>query len=403
MDDAVNNLLVIDLSQPHRSLYIASSPLHRSFGIDLSSSHRSFDIDLSPSHRRTPVPRPATFLDSGLRRNDGFGVYGWTGKMFASVALIAAALASLGLAGGAAAQSYPAKPVRLIVPYAAGGAVDAMARAFGQKFGDIWGQSVIVENRAGAGGNIGSDVVAKSAPDGYTLLINTSGQAVAPALYKRLSYDAVKDLAPIAGTVASALILVAPLQSSATSVKEFIALAKAQPGKLNFGSTGIGSGPHLSQEMFKSMAGIDIVHVPYKGDAPLFPALFTNEVQLAVVPSQTALAHIKAGKLRVLAVTNGKRSAALPDVPTVAESGLPGYEFGGWTALFAQGGTPREVIRKISADTSRMLAAPEVTVFYPRWGVELFNLSTEEMTARYMADIEKFSKVIREANIPQVD
>ncbi|MFM9969540.1 MAG: tripartite tricarboxylate transporter substrate binding protein [Burkholderiales bacterium] len=300
-------------------------------------------------------------------------------------------------------QSYPTKPVRLIVPYAAGGAVDAMARAFGQKYGDIWGQTVIVENRAGAGGNIGSDVVAKSAPDGHTLLINTSGQAVAPALYKKLSYDAVKDLSPISGTVASALILVAPLQSSATSVKEFIALARAQPGKLNFGSTGIGSGPHLSQEMFKSMAGIEIVHIPYKGDAPLFPALFTNEVQLAVVPSQTALAHIKAGKLRVLAVTNAKRSAALPDVPTVGESGLPGYEFGGWTALFASGGTPREVIRKIAADTTKMLAAPEVTVFYPRWGVELFNLNTEEMTARYLADIEKFTKIIREAKIPQVD
>ncbi len=320
-------------------------------------------------------------------------------KVVTGLATLVAALAG----GVANAQSFPTKPVRLIVPYAAGGAVDAMARAFGQKLGDIWGQTVIVENRAGAGGNIGSDVVAKSAPDAYTLLINTSGQAVAPALYKKLTYDAVRDLAPIAGTVASALIMVTPLESSARTVKDFIALAKAQPGKLNYGSTGIGSGPHLSQEMFKSMAGIDIVHVPYKGDAPLFPALFTNEVQLAVVPSQTALAHIRGGKLRVLAVTNEKRSSALPDVPTVAESGLPGYEFGGWTALFARGGTSRDIIRKISADTTKMLAAPEVSVFYPRWGVELFNLSTEEMTARYLSDIEKFTKVIREANIPQVD
>ncbi len=309
---------------------------------------------------------------------------------------------TLGATGLSIAQSYPSKPVRVIVPYAAGGAVDAMARVFGQKYTDIWGQTVIVENRVGAGGNIGSEVVAKAAPDGYTLLLNTSGQAVAPALYKRLSYDAVKDLAPIAGTVSSALILVAPLQSSTTSVKEFIALARAQPGKLNFGSTGIGSGPHLAQEMFKSMTGIEIVHVPYKGDAPLFPALFTNEVQLGVVPSQTALAHIKSGKLRVLAVTNSRRSAALPDVPTVGES-LPGYEFGGWTALFASGGAPRDVIRKISADTTKMLAAPEVTVFYPRWGVELFNLNTEDMTARYLADIEKFSKIIREAKIAQVE
>ena len=262
---------------------------------------------------------------------------------------------------------------------------------------------MVVENRAGAGGNIGSDVVAKSPPDGYNILINTSGQAVAPALYRKLTYDAVKDLAPVAATVASALILVAPLQSSATTVKEFIAQAKAQPGKLNFGSTGIGSGPHLSQEMFKSMAGIDITHVPYKGDAQLFPALFVNEVQLAVVPSQTGLAHIKAGKLRVLAVTNGRRSSALPDVPTLAESGLPGYEFGGWTGLFVRGGTPREVIRRIEADTTKMLAAPEVTAFFPRWGVELYNLGTEEFTARYLADIDKFVRIIRESKIPQVD
>ena len=323
-------------------------------------------------------------------------------KIIQRVSLVVVILHAVSIPHIVSAQSFPSKPVRLIVPYAAGGAVDAMARAFGQKYTDIWGQTVIVENRAGAGGNIGSDAVAKSAPDGYTLLLNTSGQAVAPALYKRLTYDAVKDLAPIAGTVSSALILVAPLQSSATSVKEFIALARAQPGKLNYGSTGIGSGPHLSQEMFKSMAGIEIVHVPYKGDAPLFPALFTNEVQLGVVPSQTALAHIKAGKLRVLAVTNARRSSALADVPTVGES-LPGYEFGGWTALFAQGGTPRDVIRRIAADTTKMLAAPEVTVFYPRWGVELFNLNTEDMTARYLADIEKYSKIIREAKIAQVE
>ena len=317
--------------------------------------------------------------------------------------LCAGLAAALCAAAGVSAQSCPVKPVSRIGPYAAGGAVDAMARVFGQKYSELWGQTVIVENRAGAGGNIGSEVVAKAAPDGYTLLLNTSGQAVAPALYKRLSYDAVKDLAPVAGMVASALILVAPLQSSATSVKEFIALAKAQPNKLNFGSTGIGSGPHLAQEMFKSMAGIDIVHVPYKGDAPLFPALFTNEVQLAVVPSQTALAHIKAGKLRVLAVTNANRSASLPEVPTVAESGLPGYAFGGWTGLFASGGTPREVIRKIASDTTRMLVAPEVTLYYPRWGVELFNMGTEEFTARFLADIDKYAKIIRDAKIPQVE
>jgi tripartite-type tricarboxylate transporter receptor subunit TctC len=291
-----------------------------------------------------------------------------------------------------------------VVPYAAGGAVDAMARVFAQKYADAWGQPVVVENRPGAGGNIGSEVVAKAPPDGHTWLLNTSGQAIAPSLYRKLNYDALKDLAPVTTYVAAALILVVPPQVPATTVKELIALAKAQPGKLNFGSTGIGSGPHLAQEMFKSMAGIDVVHVPYKGDAPLFPALFANEVQFAVVPSQTALAHVKAGKVRVLAVTNARRSAALPEVPTVAEAGgLAGYEFGGWTGLFTTGGTPREVIRRIAEETSKLMRAPDVTKYFPLWGVESYHLGTEDFTARYLSDIEKYARIIREARIAQVD
>ncbi len=313
----------------------------------------------------------------------------------------AAALALFACA--ATAQNFPAKPIRYVVPYAAGGAVDAMARVFAQRYAEAWGQPVLVENRAGAGGNIGSEVVAKAAPDGHTWLINTSGQAIAPALYRKLNYDAVKDLAPVATYVAAALIVVTPLQVPVNSIKDLIALARAQPGKLNFGSTGIGSGPHLAQELFKSMAGIDVVHVPYKGDAPLFPALFTNEVQFAVVPSQTALAHIRAGKVRVLAITNAKRSSALPDVPTVAEAGLPGYEFGGWTGLFATGGTSRDIIRRIVDETAKLMQAPEVQKYFPAWGVEPDFRGTEEFTARYHADIDKYVRIIRDAKIPQVD
>jgi tripartite-type tricarboxylate transporter receptor subunit TctC len=315
---------------------------------------------------------------------------------------LAAVLVALG-AAGAHAQTFPSKPIRMVVPYAAGGAVDAMARVFAPKYAEVLGQPVLIDNRAGAGGNIGSEIVAKSAPDGSTWLINTSGQAVAPALYKRLTYDAVKELAPVATWVAAALIVVTPPQVKAASVGELIALAKSQPGKLNFGSTGIGSGPHLAQELLKSMAQIDVVHVPYKGDAPLFPALFTNEVQFAVVPSQTALAHIKAGKVRAIAVTNAKRSSALPDVPTVAESGLPGYEFGGWTGLFVSGGTPRDVIRRLNDETARIVKMPEVSKFYAVWGVEPDYRNTEDFTARYLGDIEKFSKIVRDARIPQVD
>jgi tripartite-type tricarboxylate transporter receptor subunit TctC len=313
--------------------------------------------------------------------------------------VVALALCAL----GAHAQSFPSRPVRMVIPYAAGGAVDAMARVFAPRYSEILGQPVIIENRAGAGGNIGSEIVAKSAPDGLTWLFNTSGQAIAPALYKRLNYDALKDLVPVSTTVAASLILVTPPQLPVKNIRELIALAKAQPGKLNFGSTGIGSGPQLAQELFKSMTGIDVTHVPYKGDAPLFPALFTNEVQFAVVPSQTALAHIRSGKVRALAVTNEKRASALPDVPTVAESGVPGYEYGGWTGFFVSGGTPEAIVRRISEETARIVKMPDVEKFYPNWGVEWDYRTPEEFAARYRSDIEKYRQIIRDAKIPQVD
>jgi tripartite-type tricarboxylate transporter receptor subunit TctC len=314
------------------------------------------------------------------------------------------AFALLAAAPCAFAQAYPSKPIRLVVPYAAGGAVDAMARVFGPKYSEAWGQPVVIENRAGAGGNLGSEVVAKAAPDGHVWLLNTSGQAVAPALYRKLNYDAIKDLAPVSTFIAAALILVTPPQVQAGTLRELIALAKAQPGKLNFGSTGIGSGPHLAQELFKSMAGIDVVHVPYKGDAMLFPALFVNEVQFGVVPSQTAMAHVRSGKVKALAVTNARRSSALPDVPTVAESGpLAGYEFGGWTGLFVTAGTPREVIRRINDETARVVKLPEVVKYYSAWGVEPDYRNTEDFTARYHADIEKYTRIVRDARVPLVD
>ena len=319
--------------------------------------------------------------------------------MFRSLFTVALTLT----AASAAAQSWPSKPVRMVVPYAAGGAVDAMARVFGQKYSEVLAQPVVIDHRPGAGGNIGSELVAKSAPDGYTWLVNTGGQAIAPALYRKLNYDAVKELAPVASWVAGALLLVTPPQVPVNSLKELLALAKSQPGKLNYGSTGIGGSPHLAQEMLKSMAGLDVVHVPYKGDAALFPALFTNEVQFGVVPSQTALAHVKSGKVRVLAVTMAKRSTSLPDVPTMDEAGVPGFEYSGYTALWVQGGTPRDIVRRISDETARVAKMPDVVKYYGVWGVEPFYLGTEAFNARYLADIEKFRKLIREANIPQVD
>ena len=241
---------------------------------------------------------------------------------------LAIALAALALhAGGAFAQTYPSKPIRIIVPFVAGGAVDMLARLVGAKVSEQLGQPVIVENRPGAGGTVAADAVAKSPPDGYTILQNTNGQAISPAIYRSLPFDVVRDFIPVTQIVASQLVLAASPKLEAGSVKELIALAKAKPGSLNYGMTGLGNPLHLTMEMFKTEAGVDIQAVPYKGDAAIFPALITGEVQVAVVPLATSLAHVRAGSVRALAVGGAKRAAALPDVPTVAESGLAGFEF----------------------------------------------------------------------------
>jgi tripartite-type tricarboxylate transporter receptor subunit TctC len=317
-----------------------------------------------------------------------------------------AAAAALALAAGTAlAQAWPTKTVHIIVAWPAGGAVDVVARVMAPKYAYLWGgvQPVIVENRTGAGGNIGADFVSKSVPDGYTLLVTTSGLAIAPALYKKLNFDPVRDIVPVSPWVGATLIVVANNDFPARSIKELIALAKAQPGKINFGSTGIGSAPHLSGEQIKMLGGIDIVHVPYKGDAFLFPALFSGEVQTGVVPAQTGLNHVKAGKIRALAVTADKRSRYLPDVPTVAESGLPEFEYSGGIYLFGPSGMPRDLVNKINADSATILRDPDVTKHYPGWGVDNVHTSAEAFAALYRADIERMQRIVRTAKIPQVD
>jgi tripartite-type tricarboxylate transporter receptor subunit TctC len=301
------------------------------------------------------------------------------------------------------AQNYPVKPIRFVVPFAAGGATDVMARVFGQKFSETWGQPVVIDNRPGAGGNIGSEAVAKAAPDGYTWLLISSSIASASSLYRKLNYDPVKDLAPISQMTSSALLLVASPALAATSLKELLALARAQPGRINYGSTGVGSSINLVGELLRISAAIDIVHVPYKGDAQIIPALVANEVQIAFLPPQTALAQVKSGKLRALAQTNLARSTSMPDLPTLNEAGVPGFDFPSWIGLFTTGGTPPEVVRRIGDEAGRMLRSPEVAKYFPAWGVEASGTPPEVFSAHFRNEVDKYARIIREAKIPPVD
>jgi tripartite-type tricarboxylate transporter receptor subunit TctC len=317
---------------------------------------------------------------------------------------LAIALATITLHSDLAlAQTYPNKPVRIFVPFVAGGAVDALARMMGAKISETLGQPVIIENRPGAAGNIAADAVAKAPPDGYTILQNTNGQAISPAIYRSLPFDVVKDFIPVTQIVASQLVLVASPKLNATSVAELIALAKAKPGSLNYGMTGVGNPLHLTMEMFKTAAGVDIQAVPYKGDAGIFPALITGEIQVAVVPMATSLGHVQGGTVRALAIGGAKRSAALPNVPTVAESGLPGFESTSWQGWFVPASTPREVVAIIQRAAAKALTAPDLLERLRVTGNEPVGSTPEEFEARFKADLAKFAKIVKEAHIPAQD
>ena len=311
-------------------------------------------------------------------------------------------LAALG-PGPACAQSYPSKPIRVIVPFAAGGAVDVLARLVSAKMSDSIGQPVIIENRAGAAGNVAADAVAKSPPDGYTILQNTNGQAISPSLYKSLPFDAVKDFTPVTQLVASQLLLVATPSLPAKSVQELIALAKAKPGSLNYGMTGIGNPLHLTVEMFKHAAGIELQAVPYRGDAPLNTALIAGEVHLAVVPFATAKPHVEAGRLRALAIPGAKRSPALPRVPTIAESGLPGFESSSWQGWFVPANTPSEIVALIQREAAKALNAPDVRERLEATANEVVASTPGAFAAVFKNDLAKFAKVVKDAKIPLQD
>lgn len=312
--------------------------------------------------------------------------------------------AALGLqAGAASAQSFPSRPIIMVVPFSPGGALDGLARVLASKMADSIGQPVVVENRAGAGGALGMASVARAQPDGHTILYTPNSIAIIPALYRKSQFDPEKDLAPISQFASTTLVLAANPKIDAGSVKELVALAKARPGKLNFGSSGVADPLQLGMELLKSSAGIDMLAIPYKGQAPMFGALLAGEVDVAIVSLQLALAPIKSGALRVLAVTSAKRSPALPEVPTVAESGYAGFDISSWHGLFAPAGTPVEVINHIQREVARVAKLPEVRQRIESTGNESVGSTAEEFTAKFRADVARFKKIVQDAGIPYQD
>jgi tripartite-type tricarboxylate transporter receptor subunit TctC len=319
----------------------------------------------------------------------------------ASYALIAALIAAL--PGTAAAQAWPAKPVRMVVTFPPGGGLDAHARLISPKMSEGLGQPVVVDNRPGAGGFIGTSFAAKADADGYTILLVPINHAIAPALYKKLPFDPLKDFVPITQTVVTTLVLVASNKSQVASVKDLVAQARANPGKLNFGSPSIADPLHLSMEMLRTQANLDIVHVPYKGQAQIVTAIISGELEFAVLSLATNLGNIRAGSMRALGVTSAKRSGAAPEIPTVAEGGFPDYESTSWLGLFAPAGTPREIVQRIQREAVKAMAVPEVRDRLLAQGQEIVGSTPEEFDAKVKSDVAKFVKLARDAKIPYQD
>lgn len=312
--------------------------------------------------------------------------------------LAGAAIFLMSLAGNTAAQAYPARPVRIVVPFAPGGPNDILARVIGQKLTESWGQQVIVENRAGGGTVIGTEVVAKSPPDGYTLLMVSTSTTTNPTLVKKLPFDTLRDLAPVILVANSTNVLLAHPSLPARSVKELIALAKSRPGQVAFGSGGNGTSTHLSGEMLCQMGGVKMIHVPYKGAGPANIALVSGQITWMFGNAIPSVPYIRSGRLRALAVTGKEPIAALPGVPTAAST-LPGFEANSWYGVSVQGGTPREVIARINQDIGRVLAGSDMRHRLEAEGAEAGGGSPEQFGAFFRAEIDKWAKVIKAAGI----
>jgi tripartite-type tricarboxylate transporter receptor subunit TctC len=297
---------------------------------------------------------------------------------------------------GAHAQTYPNKSIRLIVPFPPGGPADILSRAIGQKLTDSWGQQVVVDNRAGAGGTIGSDLAAKGAPDGYTLLMGFVGtHAINPSLYSSLPYDVVKSYEPVSLVATATIILVLHPSLPAKSVKELIAVAKSKPGELTFGSPGNGTPQHLAGELFNTMAGVKMTHVPFKGAVPAINDLLGGRISLIFSSAPPALPHVASGKLRALAVTSARRSSVSPDLPTVSESGLPGFEVINWYGVLAPARTPKSIVDKLNAEITRITNMPDVKERLSTVGIEALSSTPAQFAAFIKEETAKWAKVVK--------
>jgi tripartite-type tricarboxylate transporter receptor subunit TctC len=308
--------------------------------------------------------------------------------------LIAVSFVLLG-AQGALAQSYPKKPITIIVPYPPGGPTDIVARVVGQKLGERLGQQVIVDNRRGAGGNIGAALVARAAPDGYTLLLGTTAHAINPSVFPALNYDILKDFSPVVLLTSLPLVVVTNAAVPAKNVQELVALAKSKEGQLTYASSGNGQSTHLAAELFKTMTGVSMTHVPYKGSAPALTDVAGGQVSVMFDTLLSAMPQIKSGRLKALAVTSAKRSASAPELPTVAESGVPGYEAVAWSGLLAPAHTPPEIVAKLNTEINVILSQPDVQKRFLNDGAEPLGGSPEKFSAHIGSEVRKWAAVAK--------
>jgi len=312
--------------------------------------------------------------------------------------VMAAALLFAGMAANASAQTWPSKPIRIVVPFAPGGAIDVMARLLAAKMQESLQSTVIIENKPGVGGNLGADYVAKQPADGYTILYNTNGQAISPATYKSLPFDPFKDFIAVTQLFSSNLLLAANTKVQARNLPELVTLAKSNPGKLNYGSSGVGNPLHLTMELLKLRTGMDIQMVPFKSDGEIINALLTGDVDVAVIPAVTGKEHVLGGALRGLAMTASHRAKGM-DVPTVAEQGVSDFNSGGWQGLFVAARTPDDIVRRIQVESKKAFQSPDMQARVENFALANVFSTTEEFTVFYKAEVENFKRIVRDAKI----